>query len=150
MKDNRESDQNRYSLFTVRDAENAMTAFTIFTIAVIVGMLLHELLIKGNNILSFLYVVVSNVSNILSAATLITVFEEGFNLMLFRRAREERAKLKEEKRELEELKQEIQDLQKVPQEGAPAPQPESVNAKNQPPEQSSNQPPKPENVKPNK
>ena len=131
-----------------------MTAFTIFTIAVIVGMLLHELLIKGNNILSFLYVVVSNVSNILSAATLITVFEEGFNLMLFRRAREERAKLKEEKRELEELKQEIQDLQNAPQEGAPAPKPESVNAKNQPPNQPSNQPPeqssKPETAKPNK
>ena len=131
-----------------------MTAFTIFTIAVIVGMLLHELLIKGNNILSFLYVVVSNVSNILSAATLITVFEEGFNLMLFRRAREERAKLKEEKRELEELKQEIQDLQKVPQEGAPAPQPESAKADTKPSQQSARpetkQPAKPENAKPNK
>jgi hypothetical protein len=52
------------------------------------------------------------------------------NLMFFRRAREERAKLKEEKRELEELKKEIQNLQNVPEKEAPAStsNPENVKA----------------------
>ena len=63
--------------------------------------------------------------------------------MFFRRAREERAKLKEEKRELEELKKEIQTLQNSPQKEAPASKPESasnpenVKGGNQPPKQSS-------------
>ena len=50
--------------------------------------------------------------------------------MFFRRAREERAKLKKEKRELEELKKEIQNLQNAPQKEAPASasKPENVKA----------------------
>ena len=50
--------------------------------------------------------------------------------MFFRRAREERAKLKEEKRELKELKKEIQNLQNAPQKEGPASasNPENVKA----------------------
>ena len=46
--------------------------------------------------------------------------------MFFRRAREERAKLKKEKRELEELKKEIQTLQNNPQKEGPTSKPENV------------------------
>ena len=58
--------------------------------------------------------------------------------MFFRRAREERAKLKKEKRELEELKKEIQNLQNAPQNEAPAsaPNPENVKAHTKPAKQS--------------
>ena len=95
---------NRSSVFTVRDAETAMMTFTIFAIAVIVGIFLYEIVLKRNNIVSFLYTVAVNVSSILSAATLLTLFEEGISLMFLRRAREERAKLREEKAQFKEEK----------------------------------------------
>lgn len=119
-------------MFTVRDAENAMVAFTIIALALMVVIFFHELLIKHNNVVSCFYAVFNNVSNILSAATLITIFEEGFDLMFFRRTREERAKLKAEKDQLETLKKEIQDLQNVPQEGRSTSKSENVKADSQP------------------
>lgn len=111
-----------------------MTAFMIFAIAVIFGIFFHafiitnKLLITLNNFVSSLSAVVGNVSNILSAATLLTILLEGADIMFFRRTREERAKLKqeraeikeeraeikEERRELEELKKEISDAGLVP------------------------------------
>lgn len=136
LKDNRESEQNRYSLLTVRDAEHAMFVFSIFAVAIIFGIFSFELLIRGSGILKSLGIVLGNVSSVLSGSTLLTVFEEGVNLMFFRRAREERAKLKEEKRELEELKEEIQNLQNAPQNEAPASKSESVKADPKPREQS--------------
>ena len=98
---------NRSSVFTVRDAETAMMTFTIFAIAVIVGIFLYEIVLKRNNLVSFLYAVVVNVSSILSAATLLTLFEEGISLMFLRRAREERAKLREEKAQFKEEKEQF-------------------------------------------
>lgn len=100
---------NRSSVFTVRDAETAMMTFTIFAIAVIVGIFLYEFVLKRNNIVSFLYTVVVNVSSILSAATLLTLFEEGISLMFLRRAREERAKLREEKAQFKEEKEQFKE-----------------------------------------
>ena len=108
LKNNRESEQPRYSLFTVRDAENAMTAFTIFAIAVAVGILLYEFVLKRNSILSALYAVVVNVSSVLSAATLLTILLEGFDIMFFRRTREERAKLREERKQFKEEKEQFE------------------------------------------
>lgn len=125
---------------TVRDAEHAMFVFSVFAVAIIIGILSFELLIRGSGILKSLGVVLGNVSCVLSGSTLLTIFEEGVNLMFFRRAREERAKLKEEKRELEELKEEIQNLQNAPQNGVPASEPakpESVKADPKLPEQPS-------------
>lgn len=142
-----------------------MTAFTIFAIAVILGIFFHAFIIKNklhitlNNLVSSLSAVLGNVSNVLSAATLLTILLEGADIMFFRRTREERAKLKqeraeikEEKRELEELKKEISDAGLVP------PNSESSNPnktasqppkQTQPPEQTSKSthPSKPENVK---
>ena len=99
---------NRSSVFTVRDAETAMMTFTIFAIAVIVGIFLYEIVLKRNNIVSFLYAVVVNVSSILSAATLLTLFEEGISLMFLRRAREERAKLREERKQFKQEKEQFE------------------------------------------
>ena len=107
LKNNRESEQPRYSLWTVRDAENTMIAFNIFAIAVAVGIFLSEIVLKGNSIVSALTTVVVNVSSILSAATLLTLFEEGISLMFLRRAREERAKLREEKAQFKAEKEQF-------------------------------------------
>lgn len=96
--------ENRQSLFTVRNAKNAMIAFTVIAIAIAVLIFLHELLIDRIGIVKSLYAVADNVSNILSTATLLTIFEEGLDLMFFHRTREERAKLKEEKRHFEAIK----------------------------------------------
>ena len=75
-----------------------MFVFSIISVAIIIGILSFELLIRGSGILKSLGVVLDNVSGVLSGSTLLTIFEEGINFMFFRRAREERAKLKEEKR----------------------------------------------------
>ena len=86
-----------------------MFVLSIFAVAIIIGFFSFELLIRASGIfLKSLGVVFGNVSSVLSGSTLLTIFEEGINLMFFCRAREERAKLKEEKRELEELKKETQ------------------------------------------
>ena len=112
LKDNGEREQNRYALFTVPDAENAMLAFTIFAIAVIFGIFLYELLITRSGIIKSLGVVLGNVSSVLSAATLLTILLEGFDIMFFRRTRGERAKLKKERAELKEERRELEDLKK--------------------------------------
>ena len=75
-----------------------MFVFSIISVAIIILILSFELLIRGSGILKSLGVVLDNVSDVLSGSTLLTIFEEGINFMFFRRAREERAKLKEEKR----------------------------------------------------
>ena len=151
-----------------------MTAFTIFAIAIIVGIFFHALIIKHkllitpNNIVGSLSAVVGNVSSVLSAATLLTILLEGADIMFFRRTREEyaklkkeRAEIKEERRELEELKEELDKAtidaeeanenrqkanEKFFQAVADADKTGTSKADNQPPKQSS----KPENVKPNK
>ena len=85
-----------------------MIAFNIFAIAVAVGIFLSEIVLKGNSIVSALNAVVVNVSSILSAATLLTLFEEGISLMFLRRAREERAKLREEKAQFKKEKEQFE------------------------------------------
>ena len=78
-------------MFTVRDAENAMIVFVIFALFVLVGVFLHEFVFKSNSFVDSLYKVADNISKILSAATLLTIFEEGFDIM-FTRFRESRAR----------------------------------------------------------
>ena len=120
--------------------------FTIFAIAVIVGIFLYEIVLKRNSIVSFLYTVVVNVSSVLSAATLLTLFEEGISLMFLRRAREERAKLREERKqfkaekdEFEKEKEQFEELRK------------SVEEQNSKPNnKSSTKPAEPKDVEPDK
>ena len=95
--------EKRSSVFTVRDAENAMIAFTVFATAVVVGIFLHEIVLKRDGITDGLYAVVHNVSEILSGATLLTLFEEGISLMFYRI----REALREDKKFKEEVRQEV-------------------------------------------
>ena len=88
--------EKRSSVFTVRDAENAMMTFTVFAIATVVGVFLHEIVLKRNGITNGLYAVMHNVSGILSAATLLTLIDEGIDIMFLRRTREERQRQHEE------------------------------------------------------
>lgn len=83
-------------MFTVRDAENAMIVFVIFALFVLVGVFLHEFVFKSNSFVDSLYTIADNISKILSAATLLTIFEEGFDIMFarFRAARARDKKLK--------------------------------------------------------
>ena len=96
-------------MFTVRDAESAMIALTSFSIAVIAGVFLCNLLILGNSTLKSVSVVLGNVSNILSAATLLTILEEGISLMFYRirLALKEEREIKEQGRQ--EAYQEVSD-----------------------------------------
>ena len=87
--------EKRSSVFTVRDAENAMVTFTVFATAVVIGIFLHEIVLKRNGITDGLYAIVDNVSAILSAATLLTLLDEGVDIMFLRRTREERRKNRE-------------------------------------------------------
>lgn len=58
--------------------------------------------------MSALYAVVVNVSSVLSAATLLTILLEGFDIMFFRRTREERAKLREERKQFKQEKEQFE------------------------------------------
>ena len=93
-----ENRDERSSIFTVRDAENALIIFIIFALFVLVGVFLHEFVLKGNSFVESLYTITDNISKIMSAATLLTIFEEGFDMMFarFREARARDKKLKEE------------------------------------------------------
>ena len=88
--------EKRSSMFTVRDAENAMITFTVFAIAIGVAVFLHEIVLKRESITYGLYAIVHNVSEILSAATLLTLLDEGVDIMFLRRTREERRKNRED------------------------------------------------------
>ena len=88
--------EKRSSVFTVRDTENAMMTFTIFAIATVIGVFLHEIVLKRNSVTDGLYAVMPNVSEILSAAALLTLIDEGVDIMFLRRTREKRRKQREE------------------------------------------------------
>ena len=96
-------DDKRPSMFTVRDAENAMLTFSIFAMGVIFGIFFHELLIAHSSIVNALYAIAGNVSNILSAATLLTLLEEGSDIM-FQRIRDT---LRKERQLVAETKDEV-------------------------------------------
>ena len=98
-----ENKDKRTTMFTVRNAENAMIVFTVCAFAMIVGVFLHDLLIKGNGFVDALYTVADNISKLLSAATMLTLFEEGIDIM-FQRIRDS---LKREERLIAKAKNEV-------------------------------------------
>ena len=112
--------ENRSSLFTVRNAKKAMIVFTVIAIVIAIVIFLHEYLIACIGFVKSLYAVAGNVASILSAATLLTIFVEGFDLILFRRTREERAKLKEETRHFKSVKLVHHAIEKMNEEDYPA------------------------------
>ena len=99
-------DQNkdkRSTMFTVRNAENAMIVFTMCALALLAGVLLHELMLKGNSFENSLYTGADNISKIMSAATMLTIFEEGIDIM-FQRIRDT---LKKEERLIAKAQDEV-------------------------------------------
>ena len=77
----------RTTMFTVRDAENAMITFMIFAMFCLLFILLHEMLLKGQNFSDTLYTIARNMSGIMSTATMLTIFEEAIDIM-FQRIRD--------------------------------------------------------------
>ena len=77
----------RTTMFTVRDAENAMITFMIFAMFCLLVVLLHEMLLKSQNFSDALYTIARNMSAIMSAATMLTIFEEAIDIM-FQRIRD--------------------------------------------------------------
>ena len=80
-----------------------MIVFTMCALALLVGVLLHELILKGNGFVNSLYTVADNISKILSAATMLTLFEEGIDIM-FQRIRDT---LKKEEQLIAKAKDEV-------------------------------------------
>ena len=82
-----ERKDQRSSIFTVRNAENAMITFTILALFCFLVVLFHEMLIKSQSFVDALYSVARNISKIMSAATMLTIFEEAIDIM-FQRIRD--------------------------------------------------------------
>ena len=82
-----ENRDRRPSIFTVRNAENAMITFMILALFCLLIVFFHEMLIKSQSFVDALYSVVRNISKIMSAATMLTIFEEGGDIM-FQRIRD--------------------------------------------------------------
>ena len=98
-----EDKDKRSSMFAVRDAENAMITFSIFVIALLVGVFLHQFVLKGEGFTDSLYAVADNISKIMSAATMLTILEEGIDIM-FQRIRDT---LKKEEQLIAKAKDEV-------------------------------------------
>ena len=77
----------RTTMFTVRNAENAMITFMIFAMFCLLFVLLHEMLLKSQNFSDALYTIARNMSGIMSTATMLTIFEEAIDIM-FQRIRD--------------------------------------------------------------
>ena len=77
----------RTSMFTVRNAENAMITFMIFATFCFLFILLHEMLLKSQSFSEALYTIARNMSGIMSTATMLTIFEEAIDIM-FQRIRD--------------------------------------------------------------
>ena len=92
MEDEKE-EEKQASLFTVRNIENAMVTFSIFAMACIITSLLYEIFFKGWGV-ALLENIPRNSSKIMSLATLLTLIEEGVDIM-FGRFREAGKKNKE-------------------------------------------------------
>lgn len=82
-----ENRDRRSSIFTVRNAENAMITFMILALFCLLIVFFHEILIKSQSFVDALYSVARNISKIMSAATMLTIFEEAIDIM-FQRIRD--------------------------------------------------------------
>lgn len=98
-----EDRNKRSSMFTVRDAENAMITFSIFAIALLVAVFLHQFVLIGSGFVDSFYAVPYNISKIMSAATMLTILEEGIDIM-FQRIRDT---LKREEQLISKAKDEV-------------------------------------------
>ena len=71
-------------LFTVKDAQKALSTFAIFAVACIIVVFLHSILLKGKSFLEALSSITSSVRGITGVSTLLTLIVEGFDIMFGR------------------------------------------------------------------
>lgn len=95
-----EEKEKQAPMFTVRNAEGAMIVFAIVALACLTTVFLHETWLKGKNLLEALYTIANNFPKIMSAATTLTLIEEGIDIM-FQRLRDSLAREKKLKEESE-------------------------------------------------
>ena len=86
----------RSSIFTVKDAENAVLWFCFYVVVLTVSVILHQCFLKNYKVVDSLYFVVNNTSKIVAASTGLVVFGEGIDIML-RRLRDSLRREKEMK-----------------------------------------------------
>ena len=90
-------------MFTVPNAENGMITFSIVAIALLIGFFLHQFILRGDGFVNSVYAVAENISKIMSAATMLTILEEGVDIM-FQRIRDT---LRKEKQLIAEVTAEV-------------------------------------------
>ena len=64
-----------------------MITFTILALFCLLIVLFHEMLLKSQSFVAALYTIAGNISGIMSAATVLTIFEETIDIM-FQRIRD--------------------------------------------------------------
>ena len=99
-------EDDRVALFTVKDAEKTTILFGLFSLIIIFLVYTYGVLADGwlHSILN----VCSNITNIVSASTLFVIFEEGADMLFFRRYREAR---KREREMMEDLSKRIRKIE---------------------------------------
>lgn len=80
-----------------------MVTFSIIAIALLVEVFLHQFILRGDGFVNSLYAVAENISKIMSAATMLTILEEGIDIM-FQRIRDT---LRKEKQLIAEVTAEV-------------------------------------------
>ena len=79
-----EDKEPRSALFTVRDAEEALVCFTLFLLAILVGIFLHEILLEAQKWSDALYTVLKSKPHALAWTTGLTISMEGGIIMFTR------------------------------------------------------------------
>ena len=82
-----EKQHSRSSMFTVRDAENAIIAFCVIDLILIGLVFSHQFFLKDSNVIDSFYFIVEHIPKIIASATMLIIFGEGIDIM-FRRIRE--------------------------------------------------------------
>lgn len=79
-----ENTETRSALFTVRDAEDALIRFTLTLFAILIGIVLHEILLKARAWEDAFYTMLGSKPHALAWATGVTMSFEGGMLMFSR------------------------------------------------------------------
>lgn len=94
-----EDRNKRTSIFTVQDAESAMTWLTIIVIVGLIYAYVYEV-IKGQGCFRSIYAATDHIPKIMSIATVVIILKEGVDIMLrrFREAIRDEARVEERAR----------------------------------------------------
>lgn len=102
----------RSTIFTVRDAEEAVILFFYFAVGILIAVFIYIYIIEKIGFINTCFYVINNIGKIMSASTFLLLLSEG-GYMLFARIIKERYKKegkKEAKVEIKRLKAENRNL----------------------------------------